>query len=210
MRQSCLSACIVQVSVEDELAANYSCLGSESTCGPLNLGWAGGSAEQAAACHAKAKQDPWQPLRAALLRLTRALLARLPGQPPVSSTPGSSEDAQPASSPSGSRQQAGLAAETSAGEGIAAQAENDRVSAKTIAEESCDFIHSLMGAPFFQIVECAIVCLPHDAHPASSMLGYIQSAIHLQACVADLYCTSCLCIVGDTCPAVPDDNTTWS
>ena len=147
MRQSHLGACAVQISIEDELAADYRSLEPGGAYGPLNLGKAGGSAEAPAARHAKAKQDPWQPLRRALLRLTRALLAKLADQPPVSSAPGGSGDAGAASLPSGAQQQAGLAAESAAAGGVAAPAEAHTVSTRAIAEESCDFLHSLMGAP---------------------------------------------------------------
>ena len=144
-----ISACNVQISIEDELAADYSSLESDGVYGALSLGKAGRSAEAPAACHAKAKQDPWQPLRCALLRLTRALLAKLADLPPVSSAPGGSGDARAAAPPSGSQQQAGVAAGTAAAGGIAARAESDRVSARAIAEEGCDFVHSLVGAPCF-------------------------------------------------------------
>ena len=82
LRQLHISACIVQISIEDELAADYSSLEAEGAYGPLNLGKARGSAEAPAARHAQVKQDPWQPLRCALLRLTRALLAKLADQSP--------------------------------------------------------------------------------------------------------------------------------
>ena len=149
MRQFHIDAYTMQISIEDELAADYSSLEPEGAYGPLNLIKAGGSAEAPAACHAnaKAKQGPWQPLRHALLRLTRALLAALADQPPVSSAPGASGDAGTASSPSGSQQQAGLAAGTAAAGGAAAEAEADRASTRALAEESCDLAHSLMGAP---------------------------------------------------------------
>ena len=142
----------MQISIEDELAADHSSLEPEGAYGPLNLGKAGRSAEAPAACHAKAKQDPWQPLRGALLRLTRALLPKLADQPPVSSASGGSGDARAASLPSGSQQQAGLAARTAAAGGVAAPAEAHMVSARAIAEASCDFVHSLTGASC--VAEC--------------------------------------------------------
>ena len=142
----------MQISVEDELAADYSSLEPDGAYGPLNLGKARGSAEAPAAHHAQAKQDPWQPLRCALLRLTRALLAKLADESPVNSAPGGSGDAGAASLPSGSQQQAGLAARTAAAGGVAAPAEAHMLSARAIAEESCDFVHSLTGASCF--AEC--------------------------------------------------------
>ena len=148
-RQFHVSACIVQISIEDELAADSRSLEPEGAYGPLNPGKAGGSAEAPAACHARAKQDPWQPLRRALLRLARALLAKLADESPVSSAPGGSGDATAASLPSGSQQQAGLAAGTAAAGHNAAPAEARMVSARAIAEESCDFLHSLTGASCF-------------------------------------------------------------